>query len=96
MQALARAAGHWGIFSAMAAPVRYQLAPPTFVQLSADAEAGVGGLTFSVLTYNILAQAYVRKASFPTTPHSLLRWKHRKDAVVGRSVAVRARKHARS
>ncbi|BBN12907.1 hypothetical protein MPTK1_5g23890 [Marchantia polymorpha subsp. ruderalis] len=43
-----------------------------------------------IVSYNILAQAYVKSANFPHSPRSCLRWKNRSEAVVSRLLALDA------
>ncbi|EPS71783.1 hypothetical protein M569_02976, partial [Genlisea aurea] len=37
---------------------------------------------FRLISYNILAQAYVQSAYFPHSPSSVLRWKYRSNAIL--------------
>ncbi|KAH9753865.1 Carbon catabolite repressor protein 4 [Citrus sinensis] len=40
------------------------------------------GIRFSLVSYNILAQVYVRSALYPHSPSACLKWKNRSDAVL--------------
>ncbi|XP_078446259.1 carbon catabolite repressor protein 4 homolog 4-like isoform X2 [Wolffia australiana] len=59
---------------------------PTFIPI--DAEEGIlgksskEGLGFRLVSYNILAQVYVKSSYFPHSPSSCLRWKARSQAVL--------------
>ncbi|KAK9232710.1 hypothetical protein WN943_022958 [Citrus x changshan-huyou] len=40
------------------------------------------GIRFSLVSYNILAQVYVRSVLYPHSPSACLKWKNRSDAVL--------------
>ncbi|CAM6095623.1 unnamed protein product [Calypogeia fissa] len=43
-----------------------------------------------IVSYNILAQVYVKSVNFPTSPRASLRWKNRSEAVVSRLLSLDA------
>ncbi|GMH09624.1 hypothetical protein Nepgr_011465 [Nepenthes gracilis] len=48
------------------------------------------GFKFSVVSYNILAQVYVKREFFPHSPSPCLKWKARSQAVLGLLKSLRA------
>uniref|UniRef100_A0A6V7QYL0 Endonuclease/exonuclease/phosphatase domain-containing protein n=1 Tax=Ananas comosus var. bracteatus TaxID=296719 RepID=A0A6V7QYL0_ANACO len=66
--------------SAMAQPI-----PGKFVPLESSQhteESSSDGFKFRLVSYNILAQVYVKSAYFPHSPSSCLKWKARSQAVL--------------
>lgn len=62
---------------------------PNFVSVEGGPE-GSGATSFRIISYNILAQAYVKSANFPNSPSSCLKWKARSKAVLSRLLAFDA------
>ncbi|KAL2633242.1 hypothetical protein R1flu_004721 [Riccia fluitans] len=64
---------------------------PTFTPVTdVDAEATNPICLLRFVSYNILAQAYVKSINFPHSPRSCLRWKNRSEAVVSRLLSLDA------
>ncbi|KAK3135641.1 hypothetical protein QOZ80_5BG0421600 [Eleusine coracana subsp. coracana] len=62
-------------------------AQPRFVPLRTEqsesqTDAGAAGHQFRLVTYNILAQVYVKSSIFPHSPSACLKWKSRSKAVL--------------
>uniref|UniRef100_A0A0E0L225 Endonuclease/exonuclease/phosphatase domain-containing protein n=1 Tax=Oryza punctata TaxID=4537 RepID=A0A0E0L225_ORYPU len=60
-------------------------AQPSFAPLPAaqsESDAGAAGYQFRLVSYNILAQVYVKSAFFPHSPSACLKWKARSKAVL--------------
>uniref|UniRef100_A0A452Z0S4 Endonuclease/exonuclease/phosphatase domain-containing protein n=7 Tax=Aegilops tauschii subsp. strangulata TaxID=200361 RepID=A0A452Z0S4_AEGTS len=60
-------------------------ADPRFAPLptaQSEADAGADGYQFRLVSYNILAQVYVKSAFFPHSPSASLKWKARSKAVL--------------
>lgn len=58
---------------------------PRFAPLrtaQAESDAGAQGYRFRLVSYNILAQVYVKSAIFPHSPSASLKWKARSKAVL--------------
>ncbi|KAG0459348.1 hypothetical protein HPP92_022476 [Vanilla planifolia] len=56
---------------------------PNFVSLGVDNSRKISsGFKFSLVSYNILAQVYVKSIFFPHSPSSCLKWKARSEAVL--------------
>ncbi|XP_052155907.1 carbon catabolite repressor protein 4 homolog 4-like [Oryza glaberrima] len=60
-------------------------AQPSFAPLptaQSESDAGAAGYQFRLVSYNILAQVYVKSAFFPHSPSACLKWKTRSKAVL--------------
>ncbi|XP_015693278.2 carbon catabolite repressor protein 4 homolog 4 [Oryza brachyantha] len=60
-------------------------AQPSFAPLPTarpESDAGAAGYQFRLVSYNILAQVYVKSAFFPHSPSACLKWKARSKAVL--------------
>ncbi|KAL5231274.1 hypothetical protein ABZP36_030050 [Zizania latifolia] len=60
-------------------------AQPKFAPLptaQSESDAGASGYQFRLVSYNILAQVYVKSSSFPHSPSACLKWKARSKAVL--------------
>ncbi|XP_062231276.1 carbon catabolite repressor protein 4 homolog 4-like [Phragmites australis] len=60
-------------------------AQPRFAPLPTEqpeSDAGAAGYQFRLVSYNILAQVYVKSAFFPHSPPACLKWKSRSKAVL--------------
>ncbi|KAM3410231.1 hypothetical protein ACQJBY_002444 [Aegilops geniculata] len=64
----------------MSAQAETRFAPLPTAQSEAD--AGGDGYQFRLVSYNILAQVYVKSAFFPHSPSASLKWKARSKAVL--------------
>uniref|UniRef100_A0A0D9WG34 Endonuclease/exonuclease/phosphatase domain-containing protein n=1 Tax=Leersia perrieri TaxID=77586 RepID=A0A0D9WG34_9ORYZ len=60
-------------------------AQPSFAPLPTaqpESDAGASGYQFRLVSYNILAQVYVKSSFFPHSPSACLKWKARSKAVL--------------
>ncbi|CAH9095144.1 unnamed protein product [Cuscuta europaea] len=58
---------------------------PKFIPIEKSGSASISkpeGFKFSIVSYNILAQAYVKSALFPHSPSPCLKWKARSQAIL--------------
>jgi len=66
----------------MSTQAQPRFAPLPTEQSESQTDAGAAGYQFRLVSYNILAQVYVKSSFFPHSPSACLKWKSRSKAVL--------------
>ncbi|KAL6619310.1 hypothetical protein ACP70R_034449 [Stipagrostis hirtigluma subsp. patula] len=66
----------------MSTQAQPRFAPLPTEQSESESDVGAAGYKFRLVSYNILAQVYVKSAIFPHSPSACLKWKSRSKAVL--------------